>query len=110
MPNPATNDELSLRGASFSRDGGGGHDRDHGHDSGHGGRSTRRDDASRGPRHPPSRLGHVDGSSSNPAEKCRAPSLIPFFDPAPILDGRFVIVGIRLVATGQPNLITVALR
>jgi hypothetical protein len=81
MRNPASrapDPPLSLRRASFSRDSGG-HDRDHGHDgdrdhggdrdrghdNGHNDRRTRRDDASRGPRHPPTRPGHEDGSSSN---------------------------------------------
>ncbi len=36
--------------------------------------------------------------------------LIHFLDPAPILDGRFIIVGIPLVATGQLDLVAVALR
>src|SRR5262245_9517127 len=65
--------------ASFSR-GGGGHDRDHdggGHDRdygrGHGDNAPhsahgRRDEPRRGPRHPPSRPDHGDGSSSTRLE------------------------------------------
>ena len=84
---------LQPKSACFSRDGGGGHDRDHDggghdhdrdHDGGDGNRRNRRsargrrDELRRGPRRPPSRPDHGDGSSSTleprqaqNREKCR---------------------------------------